>query len=316
MSAGGLSPQLNEHHLQNLNVARRVTVIGMLVSALLATSKLLVGWLGHSTAVFADGLENTGDLFGSGLILYALFVASKPPDKEHPYGHGRSETIAGLAVGFLLAASGLAICYVSFRRLHSATEAPHLFAIWPMVASIVVKGGLSVGKLRYGKRLGSAALQADAAHDGIEIVSGIVALLALALTLYDPEHFSAADHWGGFIVGLIVLLTALHVVRDTSEELMDAMPPDGRIEHIRRIALSVPGVSGVEKTYARKTGLQYHVELHLEVDPQMTVKDSHDLATATRFLIREKLDWVADVIVHIEPFTGGTKTFAGGPKNR
>src|SRR5580692_9818516 len=104
MSAGGLSPQVNEHHLQNLNVARRVTVIGMLVSALLATSKLLVGWLGHSTAVFADGLENTGDLFGSGLILYALFVASKPPDKEHPYGHGRSENIAGLAVGFLLAA--------------------------------------------------------------------------------------------------------------------------------------------------------------------------------------------------------------------
>jgi cation diffusion facilitator family transporter len=227
MSVGRLGPQLNEHHLQNLNVARRVTVIGMLVSALLATSKLLVGWLGHSTAVFADGLENTGDLFGSGLILYALFVASKPPDKEHPYGHGRSETIAGLAVGFLLAASGLAICYVSFRRLHSVTEAPHLFAIWPMVASIVVKGGLSVGKLSYGKRLGSAALQADAAHDGIEIVSGIVALLALSLTLYDPEHFSAADHWGGFIVGLIVLLSLSMWFGTPARNSWTPCPPTG-----------------------------------------------------------------------------------------
>jgi cation diffusion facilitator family transporter len=180
-----------------------------------------------------------------------------------------------------------------------------------MVVSIVVKGGLSLGKFTYGKRLESAALQADASHDGIEIVSGVVAILAVGLTLYDPEHFAAADHWGGFIVGLIVLLTAFHVVHDTSQELMDAMPANERIQQIRRIALGVPGVSGVEKTYARKTGLQYHVELHLEVDPKMTVQDSHDLATATRFLIREKLDWVANVIVHIEPFT-----FTGGPRNQ
>jgi cation diffusion facilitator family transporter len=191
--------------------------------------------------------------------------------------------------------------------LHSATEAPQFFAIWPMVASIIVKGGLSIGKFAYGKRLESSALQADAWHDVIEIVSGFVAISALALTLYDPEHFAAADHFGGLIVGLIVLLTAYHVVRDTSQELMDAMPDDKRIEHIRRIALGVPGVLGVEKTYARKTGLEYHVELHLEVDPGMTVQESHDLANATRFLIREKLDWVADVIVHIEPFSGGRR---------
>jgi cation diffusion facilitator family transporter len=304
MTFGKALAQQSEQHLRKLALAKRVTLIGMAVSGSLSAAKPLVGWIGHSTAVFADGLENGGDLFGSGLVLYALYVASVPPDKKHPYGHGRSETIAGLTVGFLLAASGLVICYGSFRRLHTPTEAPQLFAIWPMVASIIVKGALTVGKSTYGKRLGSTAIQADAWHDGIEIFSGLVALIALALSLYDQEHFAAADHIGGFIVGLIVLLTAFHVVRDTSQDLMDAMPDDERIEQIRRIALTVAGVSGVEKTYARKTGLQYHVELHLEVDPQMTVQDSHELATATRFLIREKLDWVADVVVHIEPFTG------------
>ena len=302
MAANGATLKLHEQHLRKLNLAKRVTAIGILVTALLASSKLITGWLAHSTAVFADGLENVGDLFGSGLVLYALFVASRPPDKEHPYGHGRSETIAGLAVGFLLAVSGIVICYESIRRLRIAAEAPQLFAIWPMVASIVVKSALSLGKSIYARRLGSAAVRADAWHDGVEIVSGLVALIALALALYDTARFAAADHWGGFLVGLIVLLTAFHVVRDTSHELMDAMPGDERIEHIRRIALSVPGVSGVEKTYARKTGLQYQVELHLEVDPKMTVQDSHDLATATRFLIREKLDWVADVVIHIEPY--------------
>ena len=307
MEFGSAVAHLSEQHRRKLALAKRVTLIGMAVSGSLSAAKLLVGWIGHSTAVFADGLENAGNLFGSGLILYALFVASIPPDKKHPYGYGRSETIAGLTVGFLLAASGLVICYGSYRRLHTATEPPHLFAIWPMVASIMVKGALAIGKSTYGRRLGSTALQADAWHDGIEIVSGFVALIALALSLYDPEHFAAADHFGGFVVGLIVLLTAFHVVRDTSQDLMDAMPADERIEHIRRIAFTVPGVLGVEKTYARKTGLQYHVELHLEVDPQMTVQDSHELATVTRFLIRENLDWVADVVVHIEPFTGGPR---------
>jgi cation diffusion facilitator family transporter len=295
-------PQLTPELGRKLALAKRVTAMGMAVSGLLSATKLLVGWIAHSTAVFADGLENVGDLFGSGLVLYALNVASRPPDREHPYGHGRSETIAGLAVGFLLGASGIVICYQSVRRLHFKTELPHLYAIWPLIASIAIKTGLSLGKFKYGRRLSSAALLADAWHDSVEIVSGFVALAALALTLYDPEHFAAADHWGGFAVGMIVLFTALHVVRDTSDELMDAMPNEQRIQHIRHVALSVPGVLGVEKIYARKAGLQYYVELHLEVDPQMTVQDSHDLATRTRFLIREQLDWIADVVVHIEPF--------------
>jgi cation diffusion facilitator family transporter len=300
-----LIPHLQQQHLRKLTIAKKVTGAGMAVSGLLALAKLIVGWLAHSTAVLADGIENVGDLFGSGLVLYALFVAAKPPDKQHPYGHGRSETIAGLAVGFLLGVSGIGICYESFRRLHAVTDIPHLFGIWPLVASIIVKSGLSTGKFMFGRRLESAAILADAWHDGIEIISGLVALAALGLTLYDPAHFAAADHWGGFAVGLIMLLTAFHVVRDTSNELMDAMPGDERIERIRQVALSAPGVLGVEKTYARKVGLQYHVELHLEVDPHMTVQASHDLATACRFLIREKLDWVADVVVHIEPFFRG-----------
>jgi cation diffusion facilitator family transporter len=107
MAISDLIPQLQRQHLRKLSMAKRVTAIGMAVSGSLSITKLIVGWLAHSTAVFADGLENMGDLFGSGLVLYALYVASKPPDKEHPYGHGRSETIAGLAVGFLLAASGI-----------------------------------------------------------------------------------------------------------------------------------------------------------------------------------------------------------------
>jgi cation diffusion facilitator family transporter len=275
--------------------------VGIVASGALSVAKLVAGWLAHSTAVFADGLENLADLFGSGLVLYGLMVAARPPDKEHPYGHGRSETIAGLAVGMILATSGVLICYHSFRRLREGSESPHFFAVWPMLASVLVKTGLTVGKLTYGKRLRSAALTADARHDGVEIFSGLVALSALALTLHDPTHFAAADHWGGLAVGLIALVTAWQVVRDTSGELMDVMPEDARIEHIRQVTRSVPGVTGVEKVFARKTGLRYHVELHIEVDPEMTVRAAHEVAGNARRLIRKELDWVADVVVHVEP---------------
>jgi hypothetical protein len=135
--------------------------------------------------------------------------------------------------------------------------------------------------------------------------------------LYDPDHFGPADHWGGFAVGFIILYTAWYIVRDTGSELMDVMPEQERIEQIRRVAMEVGGVLGVEKVRARNIGLTWHVELHLELSPVMTVKDAHEIASQARFAVREHLDWVADVIVHIEPFSGSRDESArngGRPK--
>jgi len=142
---------------------------------------------------------------------------------------------------------------------------------------------------------------ADAANDGIDALSGLAALIALGLTLYDPVRFLRADHYGAFIIGLIVVFTGIRVVRETGMQLMDTMPDPKLMKLIREVAASVPGVDGVEKCYARKTGLKYHVDLHLEVDPDMTVRDSHDIAQRVRERIREELSWVADVLVHVEP---------------
>jgi hypothetical protein len=121
------------------------------------------------------------------------------------------------------------------------------------------------------------------------------------LDSYRPSQFLAADHYGGFTVGLVVIFIGVRVLRDTSLDLMDTMPTGDSLEQIR---LSVPGVLGVEKCFARKTGLQHHVDLHLEVDPNLTVWESHDIATLTRIRLREQLSWIADVLVHVEPAPG------------
>jgi cation diffusion facilitator family transporter len=280
---------------------RSVAIASMLISAALATAKIVVGLRANSTAVVSDGLESVGDVLTSGLVLFGLFIAAKPPDSEHPYGHGRLETLSALVVGMILIASGSLIAFRSLQRAWESQHTPAAYAVWPLIASIGVKSAMSLTKWRLGRKIRSAALSADAWHDTVDILSGTVALIAVAITLADPTRFAAADHLGGSAVGLIVIFVGIRVVRDTTLQLMDTMPGPQAMQSIRDAGLSVPGALGIEKCYARKTGLQWHVDLHLDVDPALSVYESHQIASEVRARIRQKLDWVADVLVHVEP---------------
>jgi cation diffusion facilitator family transporter len=206
-------------------------------------------------------------------------------------------------LGAILFAAGAAIAW------HGLTGADQLhvpasFAVWPLLISIAVKCWLLIVKYRHGRQIASSSLLADAANDGIDMFSGIVALGALSLALYNPSRFARADHYGAFAVGLIVVATGLRVAYEASMHLMDTMPDDLSITRIREVAMSVRDVAGVEKCFARKTGFKYHVDLHLEVDPDITVRASHEIAARVRDRIRQQLPWVADVLIHVEPWPG------------
>lgn len=287
---------------------QRVAALGMAISGTLATIKIVAGLLGHSTSVVADGFESAGDVVASGLVLFGLKVASKPADSNHPYGHGRAEILTGLVLGLLLMAAGVGIAVHALQRVGELHPPPAPFVVWPLIGSAVVKTALSAVKFHFGRRLRSASLIADAWNDTVDILSAFAALVAVSLTLYDPERFLSADHYGGFAVGVIVVFTGLRVVRDTALQLMDTMPEEALMDKIRNVAIRVPGVLGVEKAYARKTGTQYHVDLHLEVDPEISVRESHEIGHAARLQILDQLEWVADVLVHIEPYLAPHRT--------
>ncbi len=280
--------------------AGRLALASIAASVILAITKISVGMAAHSVAVVSDGLENAADVLSSGLVLVGLWIAAKPADADHPYGHGRFEILTGLAIGVLLAASGSAICIHSLEGRYES-QAPAFYAIWPLLASIAIKATLSVTKMRAGRRMRSSGLTADAWHDVVDLLSGSVALIAVSLAAWRPDELAAADHYGGFAVGLIVIFLGVQVARETTLQLMDTMPDAAQMAEIRTAAMRVPGALGVEKCFARKTGMRYHVDLHLEVDPQMTVLASHEIATAVKRSITEHLDWVADVLVHVEP---------------
>ena len=279
-------------------MAARVALLGIAASAVLAAVKISVGFAANSVATVSDGVESAADVLSSGLVYLGLWVAAKPADEDHPYGHGRFETLIGLAVGVFLAVAGGWIC---FHSLDARQNTPALFAIWALALSIATKSVMAVMKMRAGRAARSAALTADAWNDSVDILSGSVALISVLLAVYDPEHLPNADRYGGFIIGLIVIFMGFRVVRETALLLMDTMPESGKMAALRAEVLMVPGALGVDKCFARKTGLRYHVDLHLEVDPQLTVMESHEIARAVKRHLKHRLDWVADVLVHVEP---------------
>jgi cation diffusion facilitator family transporter len=287
--------------LSPMQKAQQIARTGMVVSALLAALKISIGLTAHSAAVTADGLESGADVFTSGLVLIGMTIALRPADENHPYGHGRVEILTGLLLGFMLFGVGLLISTNAWTGAGEIPVPPAAYAIWPLLISIGAKCWLVTLKFHTGKRLNSSALKADAANDAVDIASGLVAFSALSLTLKWPERFPRADRYGAFVVGLIVIATAIRVAYEASVHLMDTMPEDDAMEDIRRVAAGVPDVAGVEKCFARKTGLKYHVDLHLEVDPEITVRASHDIAQRVRERVCENLPWVADVLVHVEP---------------
>jgi cation diffusion facilitator family transporter len=284
-----------------MQTGQRIAAIGMAVSGALALVKIFAGLAGNSTAVLADGMESAADVLSSGFVLLGLTLAAKPPDENHPYGHGRIETLAGLMIGLLLTAGGALISFGSAERLGQPHELIATYVVWVMIASLVSKTILALYKYRVGKKIGSSALSADAWNDAMDSLSAVTALVAVGLALLDPARFLDADRYGGIVVGLIVVYTGGRIARQTSLQLMDTMPDDKLMHQIRAVAAEVEGASGVEKCFARKTGLRYHVDLHLEVDPEMTVRRSHEIAHQVRLRILERLDWVADVLVHVEP---------------
>ncbi|MFZ0590415.1 MAG: cation diffusion facilitator family transporter [Bryobacteraceae bacterium] len=279
---------------------QRLALWSVLAGAGLALVKLFVGVAANSTAVVSDGFEGSADVLSSGIVFIGLWLASRPPDDNHPYGHGRYETLASLAVGGILVITGLGIGWRSFAAM-SVPENIKLFAIYPLLAGILIKSTLAVLKWRSARRLSSDSLAADAWHDVTDLFSTTVALAAVALTVSDPHRFYKADHAGSIIIGLIVVFVGVRLLRHTIDQLTDTMPDERSMKQIRAVALSVPGSRSVEKCFARRTGFKYHVDLHLEVDPDLTVRESHDIATEVREQVKQRLDWVADVLVHVEP---------------
>jgi cation diffusion facilitator family transporter len=287
--------------LNRLQRGLRATFVGMTVNVVLSGTKLAAGIVGHSHALVADAVESFADIFSSLIVWRGLVVAAAPADEDHPYGHGKAEPIASAIVAAMLLGAALWIALTAFGEIMKPHQSPAPFTLIVLLVVVAVKECLFRFVSREGRAVDSSAVKTDAWHHRSDAITSVAAGIGISVALIGGKGFEAADDVAAIAAAGVIAWNGWHLLRPALNELMDTAPGPEVIDRIRQIATATPGVDRVEKCIVRKVGYQYFVDMHVEVDPQMTVLRSHEIAHEVKDKIRDTMPTVNDVLVHIEP---------------
>jgi cation diffusion facilitator family transporter len=281
--------------------ARRAPTISLAINGALAVVKLVTGLVGQSYALVADAIESLGDVFASVIVWGGLVIASKPADENHPYGHGKAEPLASLVVALMLIAAAVLIGSDAINEIRSPQNAPAPYTLVVLIVVVIIKESMCRYELRVGQKAGSTAVMVDAWHHRSDALTSTAAAVGIAIALIGGTGYEAADDWAALIACLVIVLNGSRFARTAIHELMDTTPSTELIEAIQKAAVEVERAIFVEKVLVRKMGPMMYVDLHLEVDPSMSVRDAHETAHEVKDLIMARWPRVADVLVHVEP---------------
>jgi cation diffusion facilitator family transporter len=281
--------------------SRRAAFASLAVALGLGVAKLAGGLLGHSVALLSDAVHSLGDSLASASVLGALLWAQQPADREHPYGHTRAESVAGANIALLLILSAFWVGWEALSTLGEPAPAPEAYTLIIAAASIVCNEALFQYSSRVARRTGSRAVLAASWDQRLDAFGSLAVLVGLALARWGGPGWHSADHIAAVIVAGIILWAGGSLFWESFHELMDRQASPEVLAEVRREALAVPGVWGVEKLLVRKAGLEYLVDIHIEVDPEITVREGHAIGHAVKDRLVAQLVTVKDVLVHLEP---------------
>lgn len=282
--------------------ANRAVLVGLAFNLVLGVAKLIGGLVGNSFALVSDSVNSLGDVFTSAVVLFALHVAQRPADREHPYGHTRAEAIAASNVALLVILSALAIAWEAIRRINVPHDLPPVWTLWIAGPNIVIKECLYQYKVRVGRRTGSSALIAHAWDHRSDALAALAVLIGLGIVRWAGPRFISADEIAALVVVAAILWSAGSLFYKSAHELMDVQAGQALVQQIRQTAASVPGVRGVEKLWVRKTGLEYLADIHIEVNSQLTVAEGHRIGHVVKDQLLSEFPNLRDVLVHLEPY--------------
>ncbi len=279
---------------------KQTTLVGAVINLLLSVVKIAAGWFGQSHALIADGIHSLSDLLSDGLVWLAGHKAAKGPDAEHPYGHGRFETVATLALGFLLVAVAIGIAWDATERLFQpqALLRPEPIALYAAGLSILVKEALYWYTRAYGLRVRSDLLMANAWHHRSDAISSIVVLIGVAGTLAGLPYL---DSVASVIVAVMIAKIAWDLGSDATRELVDTALSPEHLREISQIIRRSTGVRDVHMLRTRSLGGSASADVHVLVDPDISVSEGHAISVLVHQRLLETIDQMSDVTVHIDP---------------
>jgi len=288
-----------ETRRHNYREARDVTWIGAAINFLIGSLKILFGILGHSQVLVADGVHSFSDLATDFVVLVGLRASNRPFDEGHPYGHGRIETMGTLILGVVLFGAGAWILVEIVGRIERAIFlVPTTPTLFIAILAIVTKESLFRWTLKVGRRAGNSSVIANAWDHRSDALSSLAALVGIAGA---RAGWPILDPVAAVVVSLLVMGAGWKICRGAVLELVDTSIPRSTREHISRVAREIPGVLGHHALRTRRVGQDIYVDVHIEVDPRLSVLQGHDVAKSVKEEILKRITDVADVLVHMEP---------------
>jgi cation diffusion facilitator family transporter len=284
--------------------ARKAAAWGIATNLALGASKLIGGLFGASLALLSDAVHSLVDAAISAALFGALVLAERPADREHPYGHARIEAVAGAGLAVLLILLAIGIAWEALATISLHYPAPASFTLAIAAGSALCLEVLFHYTSRVARRTGSAALMATAWDYRLDAVGSLAVLTGVMLARWGGPSWQWADHAAAVVVAATVLWVGAGLLAENVQSLIDRQADPELIRTVRDEALTVPGVLGVETLRVRKAGLEYLVDIHVEVDPEQSVRAGHEIAHAVKDRLICGVGLIRDVLVHVEPFSG------------
>lgn len=279
----------------------RAVQFGLLLNFALASIKVVAGLVGHSYALVADGVESTIDIVASLVVWGGLQIASREADEDYPFGYGRAEALAAAIVALILIGAGVGIAIAALREIRTPHHAPEPYTLFVLLGVIVIKEVLFRRMRDIAAATDSSAVHADAWHHRSDALTSLAAFVGISLALWKGQRWASADDWAALVASAVIMVNAVRVARPAIAELMDRSPERPMIERMESAARGVSGVRGTHKLKVRRHGGEYHVDVHVQADPNLTLHDAHVLSGKVKSAIRASIPQVAGVLIHMEP---------------
>lgn len=290
--------------MSTLSKGLKWTLLGALTNALLALVKITAGILGNSYALIADGIESATDVFSSLVVWSSLKISARPPDECHPYGHGKAESLAALMVSVFLLGAVLLIAVQSFQSMAAPHKIPSSFTLFVLAGVILIKEILFRKVFATGETIRSGAMKTDAWHHRSDALTSTAAFIGISIALIGGPGYEAADNWAALFACVIITYNGVHLFRNALDEVMDAAPGEEIERDVREVASKTQGVVQIEKCRIRKSGTQYIVDIHVQVEGEITVAEGHAIGHQVKGELCSSGLGILDVLVHIEPAHG------------
>lgn len=282
-------------------VGSRIALVGLGVNILLVVVKGVAGILGNSAALVADAIESASDVAGSVVTWGGLRMAERPPDANHPYGHGKYEPLTALVVAGLILGAAILIVVEATRQLITPHHAPAPFTLAVLVAVIVVKETMARIVERAARRSGSVAVASDAIHHRADAITSAAAFVGILIAILGGEGWERADDVAALVAAAVIAWNAIRLGRPALAELLDTAPDPELDGRVLAAACAESGVVDAHKCRIRKIGVDLWIDLHIHVDGAMSVRESHALAHRVKDRIRAIDPRIRDALIHVEP---------------